>query len=130
MRTLIALIPLLFLPVLAAAATLFSALEDEGAARTLTVYSSLDEDVSRPLIRAFQVANPDIAVSYHDLQSLEIYERVIRETDAGDETADLVISSAMDLQLKLVNDGYAIACPRSTRMSGRTGRAGANRPLA
>ncbi len=111
MRTLFALISLLFMSGLAAAATLFPALEDEGAARTLTVYSSLDEDVSRPLIRAFQVANPDIAVSYHDLQSLEIYERVIRETDAGDRTADLVISSAMDLQLKLVNDGYAMRLP-------------------
>ena len=111
MRILVTLFLLITTPCLAATATLFPAQEDEGAARILTVYSSLDEDVSRPLIRAFQVANPDIAIFYHDLQSLEIYERVIRETDAGDRTADLIISSAMDLQLKLVNDGYAMPVP-------------------
>ncbi len=111
MRILVALIVFISASVPSAAATLFPALEDEGAVQTLTVYSSLDENVAPPLIRAFQAANPDIAVSYHDMQTLEIYERVIRETDAGDRTADLVISSAMDLQLKLVNDGYAMRLP-------------------
>ena len=42
-----------------------------------------------------------------ELQTLEIHERVVRETDMGIATADLVISSAMDLQMKLANDGYA-----------------------
>lgn len=111
MRMLLFLLLVVLVPGSGAAATLFPAIEDEAAARTLTVYSSLDEDVSRPLIRAFQAVHPEVAVSYHDLQSLEIYERVLRETDAGGQTADLVISSAMDLQLKLVNDGYAMPVP-------------------
>ena len=31
----------------------------------------------------------------------------IAETDAGQPTADFVFSSAMDMQIKLANDGYA-----------------------
>lgn len=111
MRILLLIILATWVPHVAVAATLFPAKGAEDTARTLTVYSSLDEDVSRPLIAAFQAANPRIAISYSDLQSLDIYERVIRETDAGQKTADLVISSAMDLQVKLVNDGYAQAVP-------------------
>ncbi len=112
MRTVLCLLMFLSLSLSCGAVTLYPAVQDEAAARTLTVYSSLDEDVSRPLIRAFQAVNPDVAVAYHDMQTLEIYERVLRETDEGGQTADLVISSAMDLQLKLVNDGYAMPLPQ------------------
>jgi iron(III) transport system substrate-binding protein len=88
-------------------ATLFAPPNHAETLETVKVYSSLDEEVSKPLIAAFQKKYPNTAVSYEDLQSLEIYDRVIRETDGGSNTADLVISSAMDLQVKLVNDGYA-----------------------
>ena len=91
----------------AAAGTDFPALNGDRDAAVLKIYSSLDEDVSEPLIAAFQRRFQSIAVQYHDLQSLEIYERVIDETDTRSATADLVISSAMDLQVKLANDGYA-----------------------
>ena len=80
---------------------------DKGAVKSLTIYSSLDEDVSKPLLEAFQKLQPNVEIYYYDLQSLEIYERTIDETDRGQPTADLVISSAMDLQVKLANDGYA-----------------------
>ncbi|MCP4071685.1 MAG: ABC transporter substrate-binding protein [Hyphomicrobiales bacterium] len=73
----------------------------------VVVYSSLDTSAARPLIKAFQNINPDISIFYHELQTLEIHERVVRETDEGKLTADLIISSAMDLQMKLANDGYA-----------------------
>lgn len=89
------------------AETFFPAKTTNDNNQTMRVYSSLDEDASEPLIAAFQEQNPQIAIIYEDLQSLDIYERVIRETDAGQKTADLVLSSAMDLQVKLVNDGYA-----------------------
>ncbi len=95
----------------AQAVTVFPPANGAVAERTVTVYSTLDETVSHPLVDAFQQANPGVAVRYEDLQSLEIYERVIRETDEQAETADLIISSAMDLQVKLVNDGYAQAVP-------------------
>jgi iron(III) transport system substrate-binding protein len=92
-----------------AAATVYPALSGDAAARTVVVYSALDEAIAVPLIKAFQAANPDLALDYRELQTIEIYDRVIKETDAGGKTADVAISSAMDLQVKLANDGYARA---------------------
>lgn len=96
----------LFSAVFATAQTVFPAVSPNGAV-TLTVYSSLDESVSKPLISAFQQLNTSVEIHYYDLQSLDIYERVIVESDSGQPTADLLLSSAMDLQVKLANDGYA-----------------------
>ena len=78
-----------------------------GGSRELVVYSSLDSPLARPLIEAFQSVRPDVAVRYEDLLTGEIADRVIEETDAGKATADLVFSSAMDVTVKLANDGYA-----------------------
>jgi len=90
-----------------AAPTFFAAPNGDAEARTLMVYSSLDEPLARPMIAAFQRANPGVAVLYKDLQTADIYDRVVAETDAGQPTADFAFSSAMDLQVKLANDGYA-----------------------
>ncbi len=73
----------------------------------VVVYSTTDIDAARPIVEGFQAQYPGIAVEYHDLQSIALFERVIEETDEQGETADLVLSSALDLQIKLVNDGYA-----------------------
>jgi iron(III) transport system substrate-binding protein len=81
--------------------------DPEAEARELVIYSSLDAPLARPLIEAFQTLNPDVAVRYEDLLTGEIAERVMRETASGGTTADLVFSSAMDLTVKLANDGYA-----------------------
>ena len=78
-----------------------------GGSRELVVYSSLDSPLARPLIEAFQRGAPDVAVRYEDLLTGEIADRVMQETDAGVATADLVFSSAMDVTVKLANDGYA-----------------------
>lgn len=91
----------------AAAANLYPAPDGASGARTLRVYSSLDEPLARPMIEAFQARYRDVAVSYEDLQTVDIYERVVAETDAGGRTADFAFSSSMDLQVKLANDGYA-----------------------
>ena len=50
-----------------------------------------------------------MAVIYEDLLSGDISSRIVSETDAGQPTADFAFSSAMDLQMKLANDGYAAA---------------------
>lgn len=76
---------------------------------TLTIYSSLDISAAEPLIMDFQQNNLDVAIHYYEMQTIEIYERVLRETEDDVSTADLIISSAMDLQMKLANDGYAQA---------------------
>lgn len=79
----------------------------DGGDRELVVYSSLDSPLARPLIEAFQVLRPDVQVRYEDLLAGEIASRVMVETDKGGTTADLVFSSAMDVTVKLANDGYA-----------------------
>jgi iron(III) transport system substrate-binding protein len=73
----------------------------------LVIYSTLDSRLAAPLITLFQARHPDVMVRYEDLLAGEIAARVIAETDAGQPTADFIFSSAMDLQLKLANDGYA-----------------------
>jgi iron(III) transport system substrate-binding protein len=78
-----------------------------GGTRELVIYSSLDSPLARPLVEAFQRQAPDVTVRYEDLLTGEIAARVMQETDAGQPTADLIFSSAMDLTVKLANDGYA-----------------------
>ncbi len=87
--------------------TVFPALDGRTEARSLVVYSSLDAPLAKPMIAGFQKANPDVAVRYEELLTTDIYDRVIAETDNGKGTADIAFSSAMDLQVKLANDGYA-----------------------
>lgn len=77
------------------------------ATREVVVYSSLDSPLARPLIEAFQRTVPDVTVRYEDLLTGEIAARVMQESEAGERTADLIFSSAMDLTVKLANDGYA-----------------------
>lgn len=77
------------------------------AAGELLVYSSLDDDLARPLILAFQDRRPDLAVRYENLLTGALHDRIVAETQAGRGTADFAFSSAMDLQVKLANDGFA-----------------------
>jgi iron(III) transport system substrate-binding protein len=74
---------------------------------TVVVYATTDTRLVAPLIREFQ-ATYGINVEYHDLNSTEVYGRYLSEIAAGKESADVLWSSAMDLQVKLVNDGYAL----------------------
>ncbi|WP_162937891.1 ABC transporter substrate-binding protein [Kiloniella sp. EL199] len=73
----------------------------------ITIYSVTDVDIFQGTIADFQELFPDISIIYHDLQSLELYERIQEETLNNNITADIAISSAMDLQMKLANDGFA-----------------------
>lgn len=78
-----------------------------GADQVLTIYSSLDNHLAAPLIAGFQARNPDVTVRYEELLTGELNDRIVAETDAGRATADFAFSSAMDMQVKLANDGYA-----------------------
>ncbi|WP_207099436.1 ABC transporter substrate-binding protein [Paracoccus shandongensis] len=78
-----------------------------GGDQILTIYSSLDNHLAAPLIAGFQARNPDVTVHYEELLTGALNDRIVAETDAGQETADFAFSSAMDLQVKLANDGYA-----------------------
>lgn len=79
------------------------------AGTELVVYSSLDDDLAAPILTEFQSRNPDIAVRYENLLTGDLHDRIVAETDAQGQTADFAFSSAMDLQVKLANDGYARA---------------------
>lgn len=72
----------------------------------LVIYAATDLDVARILLDDFRALHPGIRVEYVDMSSRELYDRFIDEAKRGGG-ADVVWSSAMDLQVKLVNDGYA-----------------------
>lgn len=75
----------------------------------LVIYSATDSKAAEPLIKDFSALYPGIKVEYNDMNSTEVYNRFISEAAAGGATADLLWSSAMDLQVKLVSDGYGMA---------------------
>ncbi|NMF97787.2 ABC transporter substrate-binding protein [Aromatoleum toluolicum] len=83
--------------------TLYAAAIREGR---VIVHAATDERIARPLIRDFEQRYPGVRVHYEDLNSGELYRRFLDEAARG-EQADVVWSSAMDMQVKLVNDGYA-----------------------
>jgi iron(III) transport system substrate-binding protein len=87
-----------------------SSVERLAAARregALRIASTTDEGEVAELLDDFRALYRGIEVAYDDRNSTEIYERFLAEQAAGAGTADLLWSSAMDLQLKLVNDGHA-----------------------
>ena len=73
----------------------------------LVVYSATDMPAAAPLLREFRALYPRIAVEYLNMSSLEVQKRFISETTEGGRSADVLWSPAMDLQMKLVNDGHA-----------------------
>ena len=77
--------------------------------RQVSVYANADRAEMVPIILAFQRRYPGVTVNYADLGSAEISRRFMAETRARKPSADLVWSSAMDLQGKLINDGFAQA---------------------
>lgn len=72
----------------------------------LQILSSTDESVMQPLLTDFQQLYPQTTVEYVDKNTVPLFNKFMSDYEAG-STSDVVISSAMDLQIKLVNDGYA-----------------------
>ncbi len=68
----------------------------------LRVISTADLEVFEPYLLAFQAARPDLTIDYTVASSAELH-RAIR----NGAVFDLALSSAMDLQFQLANDGYA-----------------------
>src|SRR5258706_12891504 len=74
----------------------------------VVIYSALDTKAASPLIKDFSALYPDVKVEYNDMNSTELYNRFIAEVASGQGSADVMWSSAMDLQVKLVDDGQAM----------------------
>jgi iron(III) transport system substrate-binding protein len=81
-----------------------AAAEKEGK---IVIYSTTDSIAAAPLLKDFGALYPKVTVEYNDMNSTELYNRFISEAAAGSGSADLLWSPAMDLQIKLANDGYA-----------------------
>ena len=74
----------------------------------LVIYGATDSKAAQPLIKDFNTLYPGITVEYNDMNSTEVYNRFFSENAAGGDTADVLWSSAMDLQMKLAAGGYAM----------------------
>jgi iron(III) transport system substrate-binding protein len=81
-----------------------SVIDDARKEGKLIIYAATDTSVIRSLLKDFE-AMYGIKVEYNDMNSTELYNRYISENAASSTSADVLWSSAMDLQLKLVNDG-------------------------
>jgi iron(III) transport system substrate-binding protein len=68
------------------------------------VLSTTDQSAVQPLIDAFEKRHAALRVDYRQLGSMELMESFLAD---GGSSADVLWSSAMDLQIKLVNDGHA-----------------------
>jgi len=89
----------------AACATLLGLpLARASAARTVRVLAATDRARVQPLIAHFEAGHRGLAVDYVELGSAELMQAFLA---AGGRGVDVLWSSAMDLQIKLVNDGHA-----------------------
>jgi ABC-type Fe3+ transport system substrate-binding protein len=75
-----------------------------GPSSTLTIHGTANLSAMAPVIRDFQAENPQIDVRYRLYETTPLYREAVAALEAS---PDLLVSSAMDLQLKLANDGYA-----------------------
>lgn len=79
----------------------------------IKVLSTTDISIMEPVISAWLERNPNLGLSYVLASSQEVYRAIAEEGQAF----DLVISSAMDLQMKLANDGFARPLPADAMQS-------------
>ncbi len=73
----------------------------------LAIAGTTDTALFAPYIEAFQDQMPGVAVTYLETDSLALYDGFLAGTLYP--APDVLISSASDLQLKLANDGHAMA---------------------
>lgn len=77
-----------------------------GEGGRLRIHSATDRTAIEPLIRDFQAIRPEVAIDYVTLENQQLYDRALEDAARpGGDRPDLLISSAADLQVKLVNDG-------------------------
>ncbi len=77
-------------------------LGNEDATHTLEIISTADRELFTPLLTDFLRSHPAIAINYTTVSSTELMKAIYTEGVAF----DIAISSAMDLQTKLANDGF------------------------
>jgi iron(III) transport system substrate-binding protein len=73
----------------------------------LKIISTTDASEVSDLLADFRALYPGIETVYSKVNSNDIYDRIVDPPSSSDWSGDVIWSSAMDLQVKLVNDGYA-----------------------
>ena len=74
------------------------------ATARLSIIGSTDLPVFAPVLREYQRLHPGVTIRYEEFSTLELYRKAAQPQAGG---ADLLVSSSMDLQVQLVNDGFA-----------------------
>lgn len=74
----------------------------------LVVYSAAEEKYCEALLDGFRRREPGIEVDFRFGISVDLHRRYCAETQAGKPQADVVWSSAMDLQMSLARAGDAL----------------------
>jgi len=77
------------------------------ATREIAILSTTDIALFSPLAEAFLARNPTLSLRYVQATSQQVHAAIDTERAAF----DLVTSSAMDLQMKLANDGFSLPLP-------------------
>jgi len=77
------------------------------APRTLIVRGATDIAAFDPVLQGFAEASPELHIRYEQWGSNGLYENAAAACRGGGDPPDMVVSSAIDLQVKLVNDGCA-----------------------
>lgn len=81
-----------------------SAAEDK-----MVIYSAAERRYCEGLIAGFSRRHPGIAIEFCFGISVALHQRYLAELSAGQPSADIIWSSAMDLQMSLVLEGRALA---------------------
>ncbi|KFL30917.1 hypothetical protein JP75_11155 [Devosia riboflavina] len=103
----LALAALLLVPGNAEAASTNYPAPDGSSGTVLTIVGVTDTKVFQAFVAGFQAERPEVTVTYEEMDSLPLFRQFLDGTLPV--APDLLISSASDLQLKLANDGHALA---------------------
>jgi len=79
----------------------------ETASVVLSIDGSTDTNVFAPILEMFARRIPDLAIRYREITTNELYQLAESGCSGGETAADLVVSSSIDQQVKLANDGCA-----------------------
>ncbi|HEY3149057.1 MAG TPA: ABC transporter substrate-binding protein [Dongiaceae bacterium] len=79
----------------------------DNASAVLTIDGSTDTAVFAPILEAFAKRVPDLAIRYREITTNELNDLAERGCSGAEPAADLVVSSSIDQQVKLANDGCA-----------------------
>ena len=77
------------------------------AAQHLLIRGTTDIELFDPILKIFSTLNPNLAIVYEQWASNQLYDYAVAACVDQVEAADILISSSVDQQFKLVNDGCA-----------------------